>query len=50
MTAATSPQYSEAQLREAVQDYHQGTDREDWDYTYAHLDSQTLAMFTEEWY
>jgi hypothetical protein len=39
---------SEADLIKAVEDYYEAVDREDWVYTYQHLDSQTQAMFTEE--
>jgi len=39
---------SEASLIQAVEDYYQAADREDWAYTYEHLDSQTQAIFTEE--
>ena len=42
---------STAVLVEAVEDYYQAVDREDWAYTYQNLDSQTKVMFTEEeWY
>jgi hypothetical protein len=42
---------TEADLVEAVEDYYQAVDREDWAYTYHNLDSQTRAMFDEEeWY
>jgi hypothetical protein len=42
---------TETDLIEAVEDYYQAVDREDWAYTYQNLDSQTRAMFTEEeWY
>jgi hypothetical protein len=42
---------TEADLVEAVEDYYQAVDREDWAYTYQNLDSQTRAMFDEEeWY
>ena len=38
-------------LVQAVEDYYQAVDREDWAYTYQNLDSQTRAMFDEEeWY
>jgi hypothetical protein len=41
----------EAAIAEAVQDYYEAVDREEWDYTYANLDSQTRAVFDEEeWY
>jgi hypothetical protein len=44
-------QVSETSLRQAVEDYYEAVDREDWSYTYQNLDSQTRAMFTEEeWY
>jgi hypothetical protein len=38
----------ENRFRGAVEDYYWAVDREDWAYTYEHLDSQTKAMFTEE--
>ena len=42
---------TEADLLEAVEDYYQAVDREDWAYTYQNLDSKTRAMFgEEEWY
>jgi hypothetical protein len=42
---------TKAELVQAVEDYYQAADRDDWAYTYGHLDSQTQAMFTEEeWY
>jgi len=42
---------TETDLVEAVEDYYQAVDREDWAYTYQNLDSQTKAMFDEEeWY
>jgi hypothetical protein len=42
---------SEEGLRQAVEDYYQAVDREDWGYTYQNLDSQTQAAFDkEEWY
>ena len=42
---------TEAGVVEAVEDYYWAVDRQDWAYTYAYLDSQTRAMFTEEeWY
>jgi hypothetical protein len=42
---------TEADLVEAVEDYYQAVDREDWGYTYQNLDSQTQAAFDEEeWY
>jgi hypothetical protein len=38
-------------LVEAVEDYYQAVDQEDWAYTYQNLDSQTRAVFDEEeWY
>ncbi len=41
----------EASLVAAVEDYYRAVDREDWSYTYARLDSETKALFTEEeWY
>lgn len=42
---------TETNLIEAVEDYYQAVDREDWGYTYDNLDSETRAMFDEEeWY
>jgi len=33
-----------------VEDYYEAVDREDWDYTYDNLDSQSRQRFTrEEW-
>jgi hypothetical protein len=44
-------QVSETTLRQAIGDYYGAVDREDWGYTYDHLDSQTSAEFTrEEWF
>jgi hypothetical protein len=41
---------SETSLRQAVEDYYEAVDREDWDYTYDNLDSQSRQRFTrEEW-
>jgi serine protease Do len=47
-TSATSSPSSETQLVQAVEDYYWAVDREDWSYTYEHLDSETKAEFTEE--
>jgi len=42
---------AEAEVEQATRDYHEAVDREDWDYTYENLDSETREMFTEEeWY
>lgn len=42
---------SEADLVQAVEGYYQAVDREDWDYTYDHLDAETKSRFTrEEWF
>jgi len=42
---------AEAEVEEAVEDYYWAVDREDWSYTYSHLDSRSREMFTEEeWY
>ncbi|CAN5750498.1 hypothetical protein BH23ACT11_BH23ACT11_13880 [soil metagenome] len=35
-------------LRESVEDYYGAVDREEWSYTYSHLDSKSQALFTEE--
>ena len=35
-------------LRREVKDYYGAVDRGEWSYTYAHLDSKTQALFTEE--
>src|SRR5215207_10585609 len=41
---------SQASLHQAVEDYYEAVDREDWDYTYDNLDSQSRQRFTrEEW-
>jgi hypothetical protein len=41
---------SEAELRQAVKDYYEAVDREDWDYTYQNLASPTQRRFSqEEW-
>jgi hypothetical protein len=41
---------SETSLHRAVEDYYEAVDREDWDYTYDNLDSQSRRRFTrEEW-
>ncbi len=41
---------SDEKLRAAVQAYYEAVDREDWDYTYDNLDSQTKQKFTKgEW-
>jgi hypothetical protein len=39
---------SKADLIEGVEDYYEAVDKEDWTYTYQHLDSRTQAMYTEE--
>jgi Domain of unknown function (DUF4352) len=50
-TPSTEEDQTEADLVEAVEDYYQAVDQEDWTYTYQNLDSQTRAMFDEEeWY
>jgi Domain of unknown function (DUF4352) len=42
---------AEGDLVDAIEDYYQAVDREDWAYTYQNLDSQTRSVFTEEeWY
>lgn len=47
---SSNPVGSEASLRQAVKDYYEAVDREDWKYTYDQLDSQTRQRFTEtEW-
>ena len=49
-TKPTQVDESEAALRSAIEDYYEAADREDWSYTYSHLDSETQKMFTkEEW-
>jgi hypothetical protein len=46
-----SIQQAQEHLREASEDYYWAVDREDWDYTYEYMDSETQSMFTEEeWY
>lgn len=42
------PEKDVEEVREAVKDYYEAVDREEWSYTYAHLDSRTRALFTEE--
>jgi hypothetical protein len=50
-TPSTEEDQTEADLVEAVEDYYQAVDQEDWAYTYQNLDSQTRAVFDEEeWY
>ena len=50
-TPSAEENQTEADLVEAVEDYYEAVDREDWAYTYQNLDSQTRAMFDkEEWY
>ena len=50
-TVAQRSSQSEANLVQAVEDYYEAVDREDWSYTYENLDSKTQSMFTEEeWY
>jgi hypothetical protein len=50
-TTSAEEGQTESDLIEAVEDYYQAVDREDWAYTYQNLDSQTQSMFTEgEWY
>ena len=45
------PEGFEAQAEEAAGDYYRAAGREDWDYTYEHLDSATQRRFTrEEWF
>jgi hypothetical protein len=39
---------SEEELRQAVEDYYEAVDREDWDYTYENLYSGTRHSFTDE--
>lgn len=49
--SAQAPAGSETELIEAVEDYYQAVDQENWAYTYDNLDSQTRSMFTQaEWY
>ena len=37
-------------MRQAIEDYYEAVDREDWDYTYDNLASQSRQRFTrEEW-
>jgi hypothetical protein len=51
MASSAEENQTEEDLVEAVEDYYQAVDREDWAYTYQNLDSQTRAMFDEEeWY
>jgi hypothetical protein len=50
-TPSTEVDQTEGDLVEAVEDYYQAVDQEDWAYTYQNLDSQTRAVFDEEeWY
>jgi hypothetical protein len=50
-TPSTEEDQTEGDLVEAVEDYYQAVDQEDWAYTYQNLDSQTRAVFDEEeWY
>ena len=47
---AAAPTSTLSAVRQAVQNYYEAVDREDWDYTYDNLDSQTRQKFTkEEW-
>jgi hypothetical protein len=47
---SSSSSSSDEKLRAAVQAYYEAVDREDWDYTYDNLDSQTQQKFTKsEW-
>jgi FtsZ-interacting cell division protein ZipA len=49
-SGAAAPTSTLSALRQAVQNYYEAVDREDWDYTYNNLDSQTKQRFTkEEW-
>jgi hypothetical protein len=41
---------SEEELRTAVDDYYAAVDRQDWDYTYDNLDSQTKQRYTRDEY
>jgi hypothetical protein len=47
-TQSEEPSGSDEELLRAVGDYYDAAGREDWAYTYDHLDSQTQHMFTEE--
>jgi hypothetical protein len=50
-TTSVGEGQTESDLVEAVEDYYQAVDQEDWAYTYQNLDSQTRAIFDEEeWY
>jgi hypothetical protein len=50
-TPSTEEDQTEGDLVEAVENYYQAVDQEDWAYTYQNLDSQTRAVFDEEeWY
>ena len=41
----------EEKVRQAVRDYYDAVDRQNWAYTYDNLDSRSQEMFTEEeWY
>ncbi len=40
----------EDELRAAVEDYYEAVDRQDWNYTYDNLDSQTKQRYTRDEY
>lgn len=42
------PEEDAGLLRDEVRSYYNAVDREEWGYTYEHLDSETQALFTEE--
>lgn len=42
------PEEMEDEAWEAVQDYYEAVNEDDWAYTYAHRDSRTHSAFTEE--
>ncbi len=43
-----TPEKDAELLRREVRDYYGAVDRGEWGYTYAHLDSKTQSLFTEE--
>jgi hypothetical protein len=49
--SAVPEEYADKEkVRQAVKDYYEAVDHEDWGYTYDNLDSQTRQMFTkQEW-
>jgi serine/threonine-protein kinase len=41
-----APAAAESEVENAVRDYYEAVDRENWSYTYAHLDASSRGLFT----